>query len=112
MADETIAPAIGEALRFLRMSGLFYGPSELTEPWGLALPPMDDCLWFHVVTAGSATIQVGEGPPTQARTGDLVLVPHGTGHRAWGAAPALTIGFLLLINLLLFLFARGGDRQV
>ncbi len=32
--------------------------------------------------------------------------------QAWGAAPALTVGFLLMINLLLFLFARGGDRQV
>ena len=32
------APGIGEALRFLRMSGIFYCPSELTEPWGLSLP--------------------------------------------------------------------------
>jgi hypothetical protein len=29
----------------------------------------------------------------------------------WGAAPALIVGFLLTINLLLFLFARGRDEQ-
>ena len=41
---------LGEALHFLRMSGTFYCRSELTAPWGLALPPMAGCLWFHVVT--------------------------------------------------------------
>jgi AraC-like DNA-binding protein len=81
---------VGEALRFLRMSGIFYCPSELTEPWGLALPPMEDCLWFHVVTGGSCTIEVDGGNPTVVTAGDLVLVPHGDGHRAWGAEPAPT----------------------
>jgi hypothetical protein len=31
--------------------------------------------------------------------------------RDWGAAPALTVGFLLLVNLLLYLFVRGRDEQ-
>jgi AraC-like DNA-binding protein len=83
-------PGIGEVLRFLRLSGIFYCPSELTEPWGLALPPMEDCLWFHVVTAGSCTIEVEPGQPRTVGVGDLVLVPHGAGHRAWGAEPAPT----------------------
>ncbi len=88
LADPTV-PAIAHTLRFVRMSGVLYCPSELTEPWGLALPPMDGCLWFHVVTAGWCTVEVG-GAPTIVRAGDLVLVPHGAGHRAWGAEPAPT----------------------
>jgi AraC-like DNA-binding protein len=81
--------AIGEALRFVQMSGIFYCPSELTEPWGLELPPMEDCVWFHVVTEGEANIEVN-GETRRIGAGDLALVPHGTGHRAWGRQPAPT----------------------
>ena len=81
--------SIGEALRFVRMSGVFYCPSELTEPWGLALPPMSDCVWFHAVVAGACTLDV-EGELHDLRAGDIVLVPHGTGHRAWGREVADT----------------------
>ncbi len=81
--------AIGEALRFVQMSGIFYCPSELTEPWGLELPPMPDCVWFHVVTEGEANIEVN-GDTCRVRAGDLVLIPHGNGHRAWGTQPAPT----------------------
>jgi AraC-like DNA-binding protein len=112
MTEPSIAPGIGEALRFLRMSGIFYCPSELTEPWGLALPPMEDCLWFHVISAGSCTIEV-EGVETLVRTGDLVLVPHGTGHRAWGAEVAPTPSVLDLPHLYLsdrYAVLRHGGR--
>jgi AraC-like DNA-binding protein len=87
--------ALGDALRFVQMSGVFYCPSELTEPWGLSLPPMAHCLWFHVLTEGECTIQVDGGPvdggePVRLRPGDMVLVPHGTGHRLWGSEAAPT----------------------
>lgn len=88
--DQQTVPALGQALRFVRMSGIFYCPSELTEPWGIELPPMENCLWFHVVTSGSCTLDVEGAPPVVVRAGDLVLVPHGTGHRAWGAERAPT----------------------
>ena len=39
---------LGEALHFLRMSGVFYCRSEFTAPWALALPAFEDCLMFHV----------------------------------------------------------------
>ena len=83
MQATTTVPSIGEALRYVQMSGIFYCPSELTEPWGLELPPMDDCVWFHAMIAGTCTLEV-EGEITTIRPGDLVVVPHGTGHRAWG----------------------------
>jgi AraC-like DNA-binding protein len=76
-------PAVGEALRYVQMSGVFYCPSELSEPWGLELPSMPNCVWFHAVTEGTCTLDV-DGQISVLRTGDFVLVPHGTGHRAWG----------------------------
>jgi AraC-like DNA-binding protein len=72
---------LGEALHFLRMSGIVYCRSEFTAPWGLALPAMKDCLMFHVVTSGHGWLEVEEAEPRLLRLGDLALVPHGKGHR-------------------------------
>ncbi len=77
-------PPIGEALRYMQMSGIFYCPSELSEPWGLELPPMANCVWFHALVSGTCTVEVS-GEIHEIRAGDLVLIPHGSGHRAWGA---------------------------
>ena len=83
----TDADPLGAALHLLRMSGTFYFRSELTAPWGLDIPPMPDCLWFHVVTTGAARLEVDhEGAADSLRPGELALVPHGTGHRLTDAA--------------------------
>ncbi len=77
------APAdpLGEALHHLRMSGTFYARSELTAPWGLTLPPMPGCMWFHVVTVGGCRLETDGADPVVLRAGDVALVPHGAGHR-------------------------------
>jgi AraC-like DNA-binding protein len=82
---------LGEALHFLRMSGIFYTRSEFTAPWGLALPALEDCLMFHVVTSGRCWLEVG-GEQRALRPGDLVLVPHGTGHRLTSEPDAVAAG--------------------
>jgi AraC-like DNA-binding protein len=71
---------LGEALHFLRMDGAFYCRSELTASWGMTLPPMPGYLWFHVVTAGAALLEVDEEHSRWLRPGDVTLVPHGNGH--------------------------------
>ncbi len=82
MADcEAPNDPLGEALHFLRMSGTFYCRSELTAPWATELPPFEDSLIFHVVTAGQCVLEVHGAEPCVLRPGDLALVPHGAGHR-------------------------------
>ena len=71
---------LGEALHFLRLRGAFYCRSELSEPWGMTLPPMAGCLWFHVITAGRGRLEVEGEAPRAMRPGDFTLVPHGRGH--------------------------------
>lgn len=71
---------LGEALHFLRMTGLFYCRSELTAPWGLSMPAMPGCLWFHVVTAGRCGLDVEDVSSVTLSPGDFALVPHGQGH--------------------------------
>ena len=72
---------LGEALHFLRMSGVFYSRSELSEPWGMALPRFEDTMMFHVVIAGRCWLDVEDAEPCLLQPGDLALVPHGEGHR-------------------------------
>jgi AraC-like DNA-binding protein len=71
---------LGETLHGLRMSGALYCRSELSAPWGLSLPPLPDCLMFHIVIAGPCRIQVEGSADQVLREGDLVVVPHGQGH--------------------------------
>jgi AraC-like DNA-binding protein len=92
------APAdpLGEALHFLRMNGAFYCRSELSAPWGLALPPMPGYLWFHVVTAGRVWLETDEADARLLRPADFALVPHGEGHRLRSERGAPAPGILEL----------------
>src|SRR5256885_4012953 len=72
---------LGEALHFLRMSGTSYCTSDLTAPWGLQLPEVKGGLTFHVLTSGRCWLEVPGSRRRQLEPGDLVLVPHGEGHR-------------------------------
>jgi len=82
MADPwTSTDALGRALHFLRMSGVFYSSSDFTSPWGLALPPFPNCLMIHVLVSGSCWIEVEGADDRRLHPGDLALVPHGQGHR-------------------------------
>lgn len=75
------ADPLGESLHFLRMSGTFYSRCELTAPWGLVLPAFGNSLIFHVVTSGRCVLEVDDAEPCVLQPGELVLVPHGEGHR-------------------------------
>ncbi|MDQ8201740.1 AraC family transcriptional regulator [Pelagicoccus sp. SDUM812003] len=74
---------IGEALHALRMSGAFYCRSDLSAPWGVELPAMPEHLMFHVLTKGNCSLEV-DGEMVRLAEGDVVLVPHGTGHTLRG----------------------------
>jgi hypothetical protein len=50
---------LGEALHFLRMSGVSYCRSDFTAPWGLYLPLADGCARFHLVVGGTAILREG-----------------------------------------------------
>jgi AraC-like DNA-binding protein len=80
---------LGEALHFLRMTGVFYCRSEFTAPWALALPPFDNCVMFHMVTAGKCWLDVKEAEAYLLGPGELALVPHGEGHQLL-STPGLT----------------------
>ncbi|MGI9822105.1 AraC family transcriptional regulator [Agromyces sp. Marseille-Q5079] len=71
---------VARVLQTLRMRGVFYCRSELTEPWGLEMPAIAGSVSFHVPTVGSCWLRVDGREPVELRAGDLALVPHGLGH--------------------------------
>jgi AraC-like DNA-binding protein len=75
------ADALGDALHFLRLSGVFYCRSEFSAPWALAMPPMANFLMLHVVTSGKCWLEVDGAEDRLLQPGDLALVPHGQGHQ-------------------------------
>jgi len=85
---------LGEALHVLHMNGVFYTRSELTAPWGLTLPSVQDCLMFHVVTSGSGWIVVKGEEPRLLKPGQFALVPRGQGHQLLSEQGAAAIDLL------------------
>jgi Cupin len=72
---------LGEALHFVRMTGVLYCRAELTPPWALALPAFEDCLMFHVVTLGRCLLEVEGCEEHVLQSGQFALVPHSAGHQ-------------------------------
>ena len=85
--DAVTVPAVADALRHIAITGVFYCPSYLREPWGGILPPMPGCVWFHAVTSGRCELVVGSDR-LELQAGDLALVPHGTGHVIEAGGPS------------------------
>ena len=88
----TSVDPLGEALHSLRMSGTFYGRSELSAPWGMDLPAMPGCLMFHVVTEGECWIESPEIGRQKLKSGDFALIPHGRGHHLKSGPKAAVVG--------------------
>jgi AraC-like DNA-binding protein len=63
----------------VRLRSRVFCRSELRAPWGLALK-RSDYAHFHVIERGSAWLRIEGQEPVALAGGDLVVVPHGTGH--------------------------------
>ncbi|MEO1129511.1 MAG: AraC family transcriptional regulator [Planctomycetota bacterium] len=74
------ADPLGETLHSFRLEGVVYARSHLTAPWGVEMPPMPECLMFHIVTAGECRMEFDDREPEILRPGEFALMPRGEGH--------------------------------
>lgn len=83
------------------MTGAIFYELECTAPWGFRVPAMaavagslspgtDLLVNYHLVTAGEALVQLGEGE-LRVRAGDLVVLPHGDAHAVSHGGPAVMV---------------------
>ena len=70
---------LSEILQDLRLARASYGRSELTAPWGIEIP-FKEGIRFHFVAEGSCWMLTDCEQPIHMEEGDVVLLPHGTGH--------------------------------
>jgi AraC-like DNA-binding protein len=69
-----------DVLGTLRLRGQVFCVSEFSSPWSMRLAPADRA-HFHVVERGEAWLRLPrERRPIPLRTGDLVVLPRGSGH--------------------------------
>lgn len=79
--DPQCADPVGEVLHHLALQGVLYCNAELSEPWGIAVPPLDGCGCFQIVGSGRCWLEVDRHPPRWLEVGSLAFIPHGTPHR-------------------------------
>lgn len=79
---------LGEVLHLLKLTGTFYCQAELSAPWGIEVPRIEDMLAFLVVTEGCAWIEIPGQPPQPVGKGELVLLTGGAAHHLRSSAEA------------------------
>jgi AraC-like DNA-binding protein len=67
-------------LQDLRLSAAHYCQCEVYEPWGINLPAKREAM-VHFILSGQCWLQLSSENPAHLYAGDIVILPHGTGHR-------------------------------
>jgi AraC-like DNA-binding protein len=75
--------ALSEALRGVRITGTLFLNGELSAPWGVSAPPIENLVIFHLVTEGRATARVSGGEAVRLEAGHIVVFPTGEAHELW-----------------------------
>jgi AraC-like DNA-binding protein len=70
---------LSNMLDAIRVRSVVYCRSELGAPWGLRVEASPQAK-FHLVLSGAALLSVEDGGDAVLEAGDLVLLPHGSGH--------------------------------
>jgi AraC-like DNA-binding protein len=106
---------LSEILQDLRLARASYGRSEFTAPWGVQIPYKEG-VRFHFVVEGTCWMLTEGQSPLALDAGDVVLLPHGTGHVIADdphrdPRPLAEIGPRLVGNSTYHLAAGGGGER-
>lgn len=121
VGDRTLCPPdsppdlLSEVLHDLRLAHAAYGRSELTAPWGIEIP-FKEGVRFHFLAEGSCWMKTASQPPIFLDTGDVVLLPRGTGHTiadepSRPASPLKDVKQELVGNAVYRLSTGGGGER-
>lgn len=69
---------LSQMLTLIHLRGELVFSAELAGPWALSFDA--GSAYFYVVSEGEVTVRVGDEPAVRAVTGDLLMLPRGTGH--------------------------------
>lgn len=90
--------ALMSVLDALRVRGHVYCRTEMGAPWGISFPRASTA-HFHVIERGPCWLRInGARHAVSLATGDLVLLPRGSGHALSDTPRASTVGIGELVN--------------
>lgn len=69
---------LGDVLHMLRLNGTLYCRATLGAPWGVAMPRMDQSMFFIVIMSGEGWMRLPGRDPVLVREGSMVVLPQGT----------------------------------
>ena len=106
---------LSEILQDLRLARASYGRSEFTAPWGVRIPYKEG-VRFHFIVEGTCWMLTECQPPLSLEAGDVVLLPHGTGHVSADdprrdPLPLAEVGPRLVGNSTYHLTTGGGGQR-
>ena len=93
---------LSDVLRAVRLTGAVFLSARFTEPFGVVSPKSFDpglpmahlrhISIFHLISAGSCTIEMASGTRRHVAKGDILLLPFAGEHRFWnGDAPDMAL---------------------
>ena len=71
---------IGRLLDKMSLESVFCTYSQLSAPWGIEMPLLENCMMFHLMIKGTATLKI-DAKNDDLSSGDFVLLPRGEGHK-------------------------------
>lgn len=74
----TRSDVLSQVLTLIRLRGELVYTARLSGPWSIAFPK--GSAHFHFIEHGTAWVRTLGAIPIQVKQGDMVLLPHGTGH--------------------------------
>ena len=70
---------VSELLNKMHMESVFCTHSNFSSPWAVSIPVIENCMMFHLVIDGTATVKVQQDS-FELTAGDFILLPKGDGH--------------------------------
>jgi AraC-like DNA-binding protein len=95
--DRDATPAPSDVLGRLHVNGAIFLIGQYSEKWAYESVPVEDIaallipgaervILFHVIESGRCWIATEDGEKHWAKTGDVIVLPYGDGHRMGGTA--------------------------
>ncbi|WP_224372030.1 AraC family transcriptional regulator [Hyalangium versicolor] len=89
---------LADVLSATRIGGTLFCRSELAAPWGMLFEAAPRA-GLHIIARGSCWLRTrARGEPLHLAQGDVVLLPHGTGHSLISAPSVQALPFLKLVG--------------
>jgi AraC-like DNA-binding protein len=120
---------LSDVLRVVKLTGALFFWVDASSPWSVEVPRADSfahlilphaqhVISYHIITQGSGSVSIGDGPPMESAEGDILVIPHEDSYAmcsAPGVRPGLSpedsLDFFraMAAGQLPFVVNEGGD---